>query len=52
MPGDTAVVNYVGKLLNGKVFDTSIKSEAIKGKLPISPMRPYKPIHFAIGQKR
>jgi len=47
--GDTVVVNYVGKFLNGKVFDTNIKSEAVAGKLPINPMNPYKPIRFALG---
>ncbi len=47
--GDTVVVNYVGKFVTGKVFDTDIKAEAIKGKLPINPMNPYKPIRFAIG---
>ena len=47
--GDTVVVNYIGKFLNGKIFDTSIKSEAIKGKLQINPMNPYKPIRFPLG---
>jgi len=47
--GDTVVVNYVGKFLNGKIFDTSIKSEAIKGKLQINPMNPYKPLRFPLG---
>jgi len=51
--GDTAVVNYIGKFLtNGKLFDTSIKDEAVKGKLPIQPGRKYEPIHIPVGQKR
>lgn len=51
--GDTAVVNYTGKFLsNGKVFDTSVKDEAVKGKLPIQPGRKYEPIHVPVGQKR
>lgn len=47
--GDTVVVNYVGKLTHGKVFDTSIKEEAEKAKLPINPMRTFEPIKFALG---
>jgi len=47
--GDTVSVYYVGRFLNGKVFDTNIKSEAVKAKLQINPMNPYKPIRFAIG---
>ena len=47
--GDTAVINYVGKYLNGKVFDSNIKAEVQKAKLPMNPMNPYKPIRFAIG---
>jgi FKBP-type peptidyl-prolyl cis-trans isomerase len=51
--GDTAVVNYTGKFLtNGKVFDTSIKDDAVKGKLPIQPGRKYEPIHVPVGLKR
>ncbi len=48
-PGDTVVLNYLGKFVNGKVFDTNIKAEAIKGKLQINPMNPYKPIRFPVG---
>jgi len=51
VPGDTVVVNYIGKYLNGKVFETSVKAEAQKAKLPINPMNPYKPIRFPIGVK-
>jgi FKBP-type peptidyl-prolyl cis-trans isomerase len=47
--GDTVLVNYIGKNVNGKVFDTNIKAEAQKAKLPMNPMNPYKPIRFAIG---
>jgi len=49
--GDTVVVDYVGRLLNGKIFDTSIKSEAVKAKIPINPMSPYKPIRFPLGDQ-
>jgi FKBP-type peptidyl-prolyl cis-trans isomerase FkpA len=50
VPGDTAVVNYAVKSLAGKVFDTNIKAEAVKAKLPANPMNnAYKPIRFPIG---
>jgi FKBP-type peptidyl-prolyl cis-trans isomerase FkpA len=48
--GDTVTVNYVGKYVNGKVFDTNIKEEAVKGKLTINPMNPYKAISIPVGQ--
>jgi FKBP-type peptidyl-prolyl cis-trans isomerase FkpA len=48
-PGDTVSVYYVGKFMNGKAFDTNIKSEAEKAKLQINPMNPYKPIKFVLG---
>jgi FKBP-type peptidyl-prolyl cis-trans isomerase FkpA len=50
--GDTVVVNYTGRMLNGKVFDTSVKDTAVKGKLPVDPMRQYKAIHIPVGEKR
>jgi FKBP-type peptidyl-prolyl cis-trans isomerase FkpA len=46
--GDTAVVNYVGKLVSGKVFDTSLKDVAQKEKT-YDAMRPYAPIRIAVG---
>ena len=46
--GDTAVVNYTGKLVNGKVFDTSIKEVAQKNKT-FDAMRPYQPIRIPVG---
>ncbi len=49
--GDTVVVNYTVKNITNKILETSIKSEAIKAKLPMNPMNPYKPIRFAIGSK-
>lgn len=51
-PNDTAVINYIGKLLNGKVFDTSIKEEAVKAKLGSLDKRPFEPIHVAVGQRK
>jgi len=47
--GDTAVVHYTVKDLAGKVFETSVKDVAIKSKLPINPMNPYKPYRFQLG---
>ncbi|MDP9080976.1 MAG: FKBP-type peptidyl-prolyl cis-trans isomerase [Bacteroidota bacterium] len=47
--GDTVVVNYTGRFMNGKIFETSVKAEAIKNKMQINPMNPYKPIRFALG---
>lgn len=46
--GDTVVVNYVGRFLNGKVFDTSIKDTAVKDK-KYEAGHPYKPIHIVAG---
>lgn len=50
--GDTVVVNYTGKLLSGKLFDTSVKEEAMKDKAVYNPMNPYKPIRFPVGEKK
>jgi FKBP-type peptidyl-prolyl cis-trans isomerase FkpA len=49
-PGDTVVVNYTLKMASGKAVETSVKADAIKYKLPVNPMNPYKPIRFTIGQ--
>lgn len=46
--GDTAVINYTGQLLTGKVFDSSIKEVAQKNKI-FNAMRPYQPIHIPVG---
>jgi len=47
--GKTVVVHYTGKLLNGKVFDTSFESVARQsGKY--RPGRQYKPYQFSLGK--
>jgi FKBP-type peptidyl-prolyl cis-trans isomerase len=50
LAGDTVQVNYTGKLLNGKVFDTSIQSVAQAAGLD-EPGRPFAPIKFAVGHQ-
>jgi FKBP-type peptidyl-prolyl cis-trans isomerase FkpA len=50
--GDTAVIHYTGKLLGGKVFDTSVKEIAVKAKLPSLDQRPYTPIRVAVGERK
>ena len=47
--GDTISVHYLGKFPGGKVFDTSMKAEAIKAGL-FSPARDYKPLQVVLGQ--
>ena len=47
--GDTVSVHYVGKFPGGKVFDTSMKAEAIKSGL-FSPARDYKPLQVELGK--
>ncbi len=50
--GDTAVINYTGSLLsNGKIFDTNIKADAVKGKVANVP-RSYTPIRIPIGEHK
>jgi FKBP-type peptidyl-prolyl cis-trans isomerase FkpA len=49
LAGDTVLVNYVGSLINGKVFDTSIESVAKASGLD-QPGRPYEPISVVLGQ--
>ena len=48
MAGDTVFVNYTGRLLNGKIFDSSIQADAVKGGLS-QPGRTYEPIKFVVG---
>jgi len=48
LTGDTVLVNYTGKLLNGKVFDSSIEADAKAGGLS-QPGRNYEPISVVLG---
>ncbi|MEM4255074.1 MAG: peptidylprolyl isomerase [Candidatus Norongarragalinales archaeon] len=45
--GDLVAVDYLGTLDDGRVFDTSIKSEAEKAGLPLRPS--YAPLEFTVG---
>jgi FKBP-type peptidyl-prolyl cis-trans isomerase 2 len=47
--GDTVSVHYVGKFPGGKVFDTSMKAEAMKSGL-YNPARDYRPLQVVLGQ--
>jgi FKBP-type peptidyl-prolyl cis-trans isomerase 2 len=49
--GDTVSVHYVGKFPGGKIFDTSMKSEALKSGL-FNPARDYKPLQVVVGAHR
>jgi FKBP-type peptidyl-prolyl cis-trans isomerase SlyD len=46
--GDTISVNYVGKLEDGTIFDTSVKEAAIEVGI-YNQMREYKPLTFTVG---
>jgi FKBP-type peptidyl-prolyl cis-trans isomerase len=46
--GDTALVNYTGRFLSGKVFDTSVKEIAQK-EGSYNAQRPYEPIKMPVG---
>ena len=47
--GDTVSVHYVGKFPGGKVFDTSMKAEAIKAGV-FNLARDYKPLQVVLGR--
>jgi FKBP-type peptidyl-prolyl cis-trans isomerase len=47
---DTVFVNYVGKFVNGKLFETNLKDVAQKEKT-FNPMMQYKPIPVVVGIK-
>lgn len=47
--GDEVEVNYTGRLLDGKMFDSSIEADAKEGNV-YNPQRPYGSIKFILGQ--
>lgn len=47
--GDTISVNYVGKLEDGTIFDTSVKEVAVEAEI-YNQMRNYEPLTFTIGE--
>ncbi|RYE22421.1 MAG: peptidylprolyl isomerase [Sphingobacteriaceae bacterium] len=47
LPGDTLVVNYIGRTLEGKVFDTNLQEEAQKAGV-LQPGRPYEAFEFVV----
>jgi FKBP-type peptidyl-prolyl cis-trans isomerase 2 len=47
--GDTVSVHYIGKFPGGKVFDTSMKAEAVKAGL-FNLARDYKPLQVVLGK--
>jgi FKBP-type peptidyl-prolyl cis-trans isomerase FkpA len=49
LKGDTVFVNYAGRTLEGKLFDTSIETLA-KASGINQPGRPYEPLSFVLGE--
>ena len=49
--GDLVSVNYIGRLENGTVFDTSYEETAKQEGL-YTPQRPYEPLKFKIGAQQ
>jgi len=47
--GDTISVHYVGRFPGGKVFDTSMRAEAVKAGL-FNLARDYKPLQVVLGR--
>ena len=51
-PGDVVKVNYVGKTLDGKIFDTSFEAIAKEAGVFDERRKPYEPIEFPLAQRQ
>jgi FKBP-type peptidyl-prolyl cis-trans isomerase 2 len=49
--GDTVSVHYVGSFPGERIFDTSVKTEAMRAGI-FNPARDYRPIQVKIGEHR
>ncbi len=47
--GKAVKINYTGKLLDGKVFDTSVETIAQEAGI-YNPQRPYEPLSYVVGE--
>ena len=47
--GKTAMINYTGRLLNGKMFDSSVEADAKEGGV-YDPRRPYAPLEYNVDK--
>jgi FKBP-type peptidyl-prolyl cis-trans isomerase len=49
--GDTVVVNYTGSQVSGKIFDSNVYADAVKGKI-VDPSRQYAPMGIPAGEPK
>ena len=49
--GDKVTVDYIGKLKDGEVFDTSMENIAKEENIH-APERPYEPLKFTVGERQ
>ena len=48
--GKKVAINYTGRLLDGKMFDTSVEGDARQGGIYTPEREPYKPLEYTVGQ--